>query len=43
MAHAHHHDCGHGHAHSHHHGGKGLLLATLLTLGFAGVEAVAGA
>lgn len=43
MAHAHHHDCGHGHAHSNHHGGKGLLLATLLTLGFAGVEAVAGA
>ncbi|HET7776637.1 MAG TPA: cation diffusion facilitator family transporter [Azospira sp.] len=37
----HHHDCAHGHAH--HRGNRGLLLATLLTLGFAGVEALAGA
>jgi cobalt-zinc-cadmium efflux system protein len=47
MAHDHSHACSHGHGHSHAHGpgtnGRGLLPATLLTLGFAGVEALAGA
>ena len=41
MAGDHHHHCGCSHHHAQ--GGRGLILATLLTLGFAGVEALAGA
>lgn len=45
MAHDHSHDHGLGHSHGHHHAAghnPHLLGATLLTLGFAGVEALAG-
>ncbi len=43
--HGHHHGHGHGHGHGHHHHSsstKTLAFATLITLGFAVVEAIAG-